>query len=175
MKASKKFNGNYDSQCRRWAAEKAKEALGYAESNKDFIAEWLEEFRFCHDHLVDLRAYADGADMVAAMIAGLVEATEILVKSGAPSAEIRESIKKEARQIQTKPARDTRNKNAKANDPAIVTALREIEKNVPLKRGVKYIETHVRGRLRDHLPPGTRIPSASKIKKITSQMKCGFF
>jgi vacuolar-type H+-ATPase subunit H len=76
-----------------------------------------------------------------------------------------------ANQERTTPARLTRTEKAKLRDKAFATALREVEKTIPLKSGLKYIKDNLRPRLHGHFVNNR--PSDSTLKGIISRMKRG--
>jgi len=79
----------------------------------------------------------------------------------------------EAIRRQTEPGRDQHIENRQSSQKILATALREVEKTMPLKAGLEYIKKNLRPNLPEHLPLGYRLPSNSTIKGIVSKMKRG--
>src|SRR5205807_5470661 len=57
----------------------------------------------------------------------------------------------------TKPGRTKHIKISQLSREKLATALREVEKTIPLKSGLKYIEKNLRPNLPKHLPTGYRL------------------
>jgi hypothetical protein len=85
----------------------------------------------------------------------------------------RQNATEKAKEEITKPGRDRHIEIMQSSRKTLATALRELEKTIPLKAGLKYIKNNLRPNLPKHLSPGYRLPSNSTIKGIVSMMKRG--
>jgi hypothetical protein len=84
-----------------------------------------------------------------------------------------EILKKLSKREITKSGRAKHIMNTQLNREKLATALREVEKTIPLKSGLKYIGENLRPNLPKHLPTGYQLPSDSTLKGIVSMMKRG--
>jgi hypothetical protein len=137
----------------------------------------LKQFRPSFDLLAlilePLRKNNENLLKAAYHMLGLMQFSIVTGTSAIWAGNAQEILRKLSNREITKPGRAKHIMNTQLSREKLAAALREVEKTIPLKSGLKYIEKKLRPNLPKHLPPGYRLPSDSTLKGIVSMMKRG--
>jgi hypothetical protein len=155
---------------RRSIVKKAKRALAadeLGESDKKIIAENLQDFEECFDHVANMK-FADRYGALAA-----IEAAFAIVVLSPPD----DAVKKELRTKQIAKAQAEKIKNARALEAETEKAFRQVAaekgfRNTDLKAGEKWIDLHLLKAAAEKMGKSTEdLPKARKLIEIVSKIK----
>jgi hypothetical protein len=145
--------------------------------DKKVLSDALKQFRLSFNILTlllePLRKNNEGLIKAAYHMVTRMQFSLIIGTSTIWAGNAQEILKKLSKREITKLGRAKHIMNTQLSREKLATALREVEKTIPLKSGLKYIEKNLRPNLPKHLPIGYRLPSDSTLKGIVSRMKRG--